>query len=47
MFEKTVQNFKDGYMKDLIKTLDNHIDDLEDFDNDQILELLTNIVGDA
>ena len=47
LFAKTVQNFKDGYMKDLIKTLDNHIDDLEDFDNDQILELLTNIVGDA
>ena len=34
-------------MKDLIETLDNHIDELEDFDKDQMLELLTNIVGDA
>ena len=47
LFEKTVQSFKDGYMKDLIETLDNHIDELEDFDKDQMLELLTNIVGDA
>lgn len=47
LFEKTVRSFKDGYMKDLIKTLDDHIDELEDFDKDQMLELLTNIVGDA
>ncbi len=47
LFEKLYNSFKDGYMKDLIKTLDNHIDELEDFDKDQMLELLTNIVGDA
>ena len=45
--QQLVQSFKNGYMKDLIETLDNHIDELEDFDKDQMLELLTNIVGDA
>ena len=47
LFEKTVKHFKNSYMKDLITTLDNHIDELEDFDNEQLLALLTNIVGDA
>ena len=47
LFEKTVKQFKNSYMKDLITTLDNHIDELEDFDNEQLLALLTNIVGDA
>jgi len=47
LFEKTVKQFKDSYMIDLIETLDKHIDELEGFDNEQLLELLTNIVGDA
>jgi len=47
LYEKTVKQFKNSYMKDLITTLDNHIDELEDFDNEQLLALLTNIVGDA
>ncbi len=47
LVEKTVKQFKNSYMKDLITTLDNHIDELEDFDNEQLLALLTNIVGDA
>ena len=47
LFEKTVKQFKGSYMKDLITTLDSHIDELDEFDNEQLLALLTNIVGDA
>ena len=47
LYDKTIQQFKDGYLKDLVSTLDKHISELDDFTNDQVLELLTQIVGDA
>jgi len=44
LYDKTVEQYKDSHLKDMVSTLDKHI--LE-FDEDQILELLTHIVGDA
>ena len=37
-------HYKNHNLKDMVSTLDKHI---LDFDEDQILELLTHIVGDA
>ena len=34
-------------MKDLVSTLDKHISELEDLSDDEVLDLLTQIVGDA
>ena len=47
LYSKTIQQFKDTYMKDLVTMLDKHIEELDDLNDGQILELLTNIVGDA
>ena len=44
LYDKTISQYKDNNLKDILSTLDKHI--LE-FDDDQILELLTHIVGDA
>jgi hypothetical protein len=44
LYDKTISQYKDHNLKDILSTLDKHI--LE-FDDDQILELLTHIVGDA
>jgi len=47
LYTKTIEQYQDTHMKDLVSTLDKHIQELDDFDDEQILELLTNIVGDA
>jgi len=48
LYVKTVEKINDNnHMINLISALDDHIDELDDFDRDQMLELLTNIVGDA
>tara|TARA_B100000287_G_C20425662_1_gene699372 strand:+ start:69 stop:389 length:321 start_codon:yes stop_codon:yes gene_type:complete len=44
LYNKTISQYQDNNLKDILSTLDKHI--LE-FDDDQILELLTHIVGDA
>ena len=47
LFNKTIVQYENSGMKELVSTLDKHIQELDDFDDEQILELLTNIVGDA
>jgi len=47
LYNKAIEKFESNYMEDLISTLDEHIEELEDLDKNQLLELMTNIVGDA
>ena len=47
LYSKTIVQYENTGMKDLVSTLDKHISELDDFTNDQVLELLTQIVGDA
>ena len=47
LYSKTIVQYEKSGMKDLVSTLDKHISELDDFTNDQVLELLTQIVGDA
>ena len=47
LYTKTIQQFKGTHMKDLVTMLDKHIEELDDLNDGQILDLLTNIVGDA
>ena len=47
LYSKTVEQFKGSHMKDLVSTLDKHISELDDLDDNQVFELLTQIVGDA
>ena len=42
-----MEQYENSHMRDLVSTLDKHISELDDFTNDQVLELLTQIVGDA
>ena len=44
LYNETLSQYKNHNLKDMVSTLDKHI---LDFDEDQILELLTHIVGDA
>ena len=47
LYNKTMEQYQSAHMKELVSTLDKHISELDDFTNDQVLELLTQIVGDA
>ena len=47
LYSKTVVQYENSHMRDLVSTLDKHISELDDFSNEQVLELLTQIVGDA
>ena len=47
LYNKTMEQYENSHMSDLVSTLDKHISELDDFTNDQVLELLTQIVGDA
>ncbi len=47
LYDKTMEQYQNSHMKDLVSTLDKHISELDDFSNEQVLELLTQIVGDA
>ena len=42
-----MEQYQSAHMKELVSTLDKHISELDDFTNEQVLELLTQIVGDA
>ena len=47
LYNKTMNQYENSHMRDLVSTLDKHISELDDFSNEQVLELLTQIVGDA
>ena len=44
LYNKTVEQYKDSHLKDMVSTLDKH---MSDFDDEQLIDLLTQIVGDA
>ena len=44
LYDKTISQYKNHNLKYMLSTLDKH---MLEFDDDQILELLTHIVGDA
>jgi len=47
LYSKTIQQYQNGNVKDLVSTLDKHISELESLSDDEVLDLLTQIVGDA
>ena len=47
LYNKTMEQYQNGHVKDLVSTLDKHISELEDLSDDEVLDLLTQIVGDA
>jgi predicted nuclease with TOPRIM domain len=47
LYSKTIKQYQNGHMKDLVSTLDKHIAELDELSDDEVLDLLTQIVGDA
>ena len=44
LYDKTIEQYKDSHLKDMVSTLDKH---MSEFDDEQLIDLLTQIVGDA
>ena len=44
LYTKTIEQYKDSHLKDMVSTLDKH---MSEFDDEQLIDLLTQIVGDA
>ena len=47
LYDKTMEQYQNSHMKDLVSTLDKHIEELDNLSDDEVLELLMQIVGDA
>ena len=47
LFNKTIVQYENSGMKELVSTLDKHISELDELTDDEVLELLIQIVGDA
>ena len=47
LYDKTIQQFKDGYLKNMISALDKHIEELVEWDEEELVQLFNQIVGDA
>ena len=47
LFNKTLVQYENSGMKELVSTLDKHISELDELTDDEVLDLLTQIVGDA
>ena len=47
LFNKTIVQYENSGMKELVSTLDKHISELDELTDDEVLDLLTQIVGDA
>ena len=47
LYDKTVVQYEKSGMKDLVSTLDKHIAELDDLSDDEVLDLLTQIVGES
>ena len=47
LYNKTMEQYQNSHMKDLVSTLDKHIEELDNLSDDEVLELLMQIVGDA
>ena len=47
LYNKTMQQFEDGHLKDMVSTIDKHIEELVEWDDEELLQLFSQIVGDA
>ena len=47
LYNKTMEQYENSHMRDLVSTLDKHIEELSDFDRQDLTELFNEIVGDA
>lgn len=47
LYDKTMEQYQNGHVKDLVSTLDKHIAELDDLSDDDVLDLLTQIVGES
>ena len=47
LYSKTMEQYQSAHMKELVSTLDKHISELDSLDDEEVLDLLTQIVGDA
>ena len=47
LYSKTMEQNQSAQMKELVSTLDKHISELDSLNDEEVLDLLTQIVGDA
>ena len=47
LYSKTMEQYQSAHMKELVSTLDKHISELDSLNDEEVLDLLTQIVGDA
>ena len=47
LYDKTMEQYQNGHVKDLVSTLDKHIAELEDLSDDEVFDILTQIVGES
>ena len=47
LYDKTIQQFQDDYLKDMVPTIDKHIEELVEWDDEELTQLFSQIVGDA
>jgi len=47
LYNKTMEQYQNGHVKDLVSTLDKHIAELDELSDDDVLDILTQIVGES
>ena len=47
LYSKTMEQYQTSHVKDLVSTLDKHIAELDELSDDDVLDLLTQIVGES
>ena len=47
LYNKTMERYENSHVKDLVSTLDKHIAELDDLNDDEVFDLLTQIVGES
>ena len=47
LYNETMQQFEDGHLKDMVSTIDKHIEELVEWDEEELIQLFSQIVGDA
>ena len=47
LYDKTMEQYQNSHMRDLVSTLDKHIAELDELSDDDVLDILTQIVGES
>ena len=47
LYDRTIKQFEDGHLKDMVSTIDKHIEELVEWDDEELFQLFSQIVGDA